>query len=185
MTAPLECADPILDTGAVGLARVAVEVAGGVVQLRVALLPEDALDREPALLAPRAWALTGGTRLHPQVRAGERVAADEILLTLDALGDFSVYTLTASAPAIDPFFAALRVRFRLGCEDPFDCRAPVAEPAGPRRSPSTSATSPRTMRASSRRCSTSCPPAGPRGPSAAKPTSGSRCSSCCARPPTR
>src|SRR6478735_4337796 len=53
----------------------------------------------------------------------------KIALSLDQIGDFSVYTLTFSDPNVDPFFASHKFRFRLDCDDPFDCREPgPAEP---------------------------------------------------------
>jgi hypothetical protein len=51
-------------------------------------------------------------------------------LTLDAIGDFSIYTLTVSGADIDPFFASRKLRFRLACDDPFDCRPPTAVSPG-------------------------------------------------------
>jgi hypothetical protein len=47
------------------------------------------------------------------------------VLTLDTLGDFSIYTLTVSGPDIDPFFGSTKVRFRLSCDDFFDCATPA------------------------------------------------------------
>ena len=135
MSTPLDCADPILAAGTVGLSSVAVHGAPDSA-LVVTLVPADALQREPALLDARSWSLTGGARLYPQIRSAERGAsAAEVVLGLDAEGDFSIYTLTASAPAVDPFFASLRVRFRLNCEDPFDCRVADAVPEAPPEEP--------------------------------------------------
>ncbi|HEY0786344.1 MAG TPA: baseplate J/gp47 family protein, partial [Acidobacteriaceae bacterium] len=80
------------------------------------------------LLKPASYTLTGGQRLFPQVThaalapAPPPSAPTQVLLTLDGEGDFSIYTLTVSGPNIDPFFASTRLRFRLGCQDRFDCR---------------------------------------------------------------
>ena len=48
---------------------------------------------------------------------------------LSGLGDFSIYTLTVNGPDIDPFFSSAKFRFRLACDDPFDCALPAAQPA--------------------------------------------------------
>src|SRR5262249_39690197 len=50
------------------------------------------------------------------------------LLTLNMEGDFSIYTLTVSGPDIDPFFSSAKLRFRLACDDRFDCRPPAQQP---------------------------------------------------------
>jgi len=52
-----------------------------------------------------------------------------VLLTFDQDGDFSIYTLTVNGPDIDPFFGSAKLRFRLACDDRFDCRQPAAQPA--------------------------------------------------------
>ena len=51
-----------------------------------------------------------------------------VVLQLDRIGDFSTYTLTVSGPDIDPFFASHKLRFRVGSDEPFDCRPPKPEP---------------------------------------------------------
>jgi hypothetical protein len=58
-------------------------------------------------------------------------------LTLDSIGDFSIYTLTVSGPGIDPFFASRKLRFRLACDDRFDCSQPAAPPPAPAKLPVT------------------------------------------------
>jgi hypothetical protein len=80
----------------------------------------------PFIFDPRSYTLTGGHRLFPRI---VEVAADtasdrQVILTLDTGGDFSIYTLTISGPGLDPFFTSRRLRFRLDCDDPFDCRGP-------------------------------------------------------------
>ena len=94
-----------------------------------------------------------------------------MLLTLDGLGDFSIYTLTVSGPDIDPFFSSRKLRFRLACDDQFDCRAPSPPPPSPAELPvaidylsKDYASFRQALRTSSRR-------ACPVGPSGAKPTS--------------
>jgi hypothetical protein len=85
------------------------------------------------LFDPRSYSLAGGQRLFPHVLRAEPyrptsppdVELRRVLLTLDSLGDFSVYTLTVSGPDIDPFFSSAKLRFRLACDDPFDCRPPL------------------------------------------------------------
>ena len=47
------------------------------------------------------------------------------------IGDFSVYTLTVNGNSIDPFFASRKLRFRLECDEPFDCRPPASPAASP------------------------------------------------------
>lgn len=128
--APLACPAPILRQGEVGVRR--VDVTDLPPSLTVTLLPDDALIRAPWLLDSRAYALTGGARMHPHVLAPvARVPGrnDQVVLSLDIAGDFSVYTLSINGPNVDPFFGGSEVRFRLGCEGAFDCRpAPVTSP---------------------------------------------------------
>lgn len=131
MTTPLiDCPAPVLPAGAQGVARVAVldETA----QIVVTFERPVTSPGQDYLLAPRAYALTGGQRLFPRVIAAARDTRPDappdpegrrVLLQLDTIGDFSIYTLTVSGPDIDPFFAEHKLRFRLACDDPFDCRA--------------------------------------------------------------
>src|SRR6478735_12544632 len=132
---------PILDCpvsaprpGTLGLMRVAVDDANARLVVTFEFknaatgvdlaLPATALD-------PRHYTISGGTRRFPHVVSAAAVAGSDrkIALSLDQIGDFSVYTLTFSDPNVDPFFASHKFRFRLDCDDPFDCREPgPAEP---------------------------------------------------------
>jgi hypothetical protein len=123
----LQCPQPELRPGAQGLARVAVDDRNAT--LVVTFLRPIALPAQAYLLDPRSYTLTGGQRRFPRVLTATPLTATppdptrpQVRLTLDILGDFSVYTLTVSGPDIDPFFASGRLRFRLACGDPFDCR---------------------------------------------------------------
>ncbi|HUZ03386.1 MAG TPA: hypothetical protein VMU89_23830 [Thermomicrobiaceae bacterium] len=133
---PLDCPDPVLRPNAQGIARVAVNDAQAqlVVTFTVPLTPAQRV----YAFDPRHYLLTGGERLFPHVvtatlfnPAGTPpdLVDRRVLLQLDGLGDFSIYTLTVSGPDVDPFFAGHRLRFRLACDDPFDCRPPAAPPA--------------------------------------------------------
>lgn len=128
--APLDCPSPTLHPGLVGVRR--VDVTDQPPSLTVVLVPSDALVQAPWLLDARAYALTGGARMHPHITRVDPVPgrSDEVLLTLDMAGDFSVYTLTIAGPGVDPFFGGARFRFRLGCEGDFDCR-PGLPPGAP------------------------------------------------------
>ena len=92
------------------------------------------------LLDRRSYTLSGGQRLFPRVLSAQLhnpVAGPpdllnrRVLLQLNQIGDFSIYTLTVSGPDIDPFFANRKLRFRLACDDPFDCRPPATPDAPP------------------------------------------------------
>ena len=126
----LNCPDPKL-RGGQGIQRVAVEAGA---RLVVTFFNPIVLPRESALLKASNYVLTGGSRLFPRVKKAELKASsppaltNQVILTLDGEGDFSIYTLTVSAPDIDPFFASRKLRFRLGCEDSFDCRVAPATP---------------------------------------------------------
>jgi hypothetical protein len=136
---PLDCSEPVLRAGAQGILRVAVPdgpprllitLAKEITDGAGATLPgaEYALDRG-------SYSLTGGQRRFPRIVAAELPApnlpnAREVALTLEVPGDFSIYTLSLSGPDVDPFFAERKLRFRLACDDPFDCR-PTPLPAAP------------------------------------------------------
>ncbi len=130
---------PILDCpvsaprpGTLGLMRVSVDDANSrllvTFEFKNATTGVDLALPATALEANR-YSITGGTRRFPHAVKAEAVAGSDrqILLTLDQIGDFSVYTLTFSDPNIDPYFTSHKFRFRLDCDDPFDCR----EPGGP------------------------------------------------------
>jgi hypothetical protein len=123
-----------LPPGAQGIARVAVDDARA--QLVVTFYRPITL-QQSYLSNPHSYSLTGGQRLFPHVLKAEiypqtsppELGNPRVLLTLDGLGDFSIYTLTVSGPDIDPFFSSYKLRFRLGCDDPFDCRLPLPTPS--------------------------------------------------------
>jgi Baseplate J-like protein len=130
----IDCPAPKLAPGAQGIERVAVDDAKA--QLVVTFVRAIAPGELPALLQRGSWTLTGGARIFPRILSAALPAAPDplnrtIVLALDVIGDFSVYTLSAGAPGIDPFFADAALRFRLACDDAFDCRAPVAAPPAP------------------------------------------------------
>lgn len=115
------------------MARVAVDDANA--KLTVVFLAPIVLPAQSYLLNPSNYMLTGGQSLFPRIvsaafppPASPPVPVDSVVLTLDAIGDFSIYTLTVSGPAIDPFFASRKLRFRLGCDDRFDCVPPALQP---------------------------------------------------------
>jgi hypothetical protein len=117
--------------------RVAVDDASA--QLIVTFFAPIPLSPPSYLVNPLSYSLTGGQRLFPRILKAERVApvspprgdSQSIVLTLDKSGDFSTYTLTVSGPDIDPFFGSAKLRFRLACDDAFDCRTAVEQPVPP------------------------------------------------------
>lgn len=81
-------------------------------------------EQKTRLRSPSAYALTGGSRIFPRIVSVEISAAPAEItaeLQLDEIGDFSIYTLTIGGPDVDSFFASHTLRFRLRCDDPFDC----------------------------------------------------------------
>ena len=128
------CSDPVLGVGKQGIARVAVDNSSA--ELRVTFLRPILLPDDDFLLDPRSYTLTGGQRLFPRVTQAVLLGpgspplseAAIVLLTLTGLGDFSVYTLTVSKSSIDPFFASRKLRFRVACDERFDCRPSAAAP---------------------------------------------------------
>jgi hypothetical protein len=127
----LDCPDPKLRANAQGIARVAVN--DGAAQL-IVTFAQPISPQEAYALNPRSYSLTGGQRLFPHIRTATlynptgtppELQGRRVLLQLDGEGDFSIYTLTISGPDIDPFFSSHTLRFRLACDEPFDCRAPA------------------------------------------------------------
>ena len=125
-TPSLRCPSPVLQAGMQGIARVAVDDA--LSQLTVVFLAPLTPPQAVYMLNPLSYSLTGGQRLFPKVLTAASTPQG-VRLTLDQTGDFSIYTLTVNGFDIDPFFAAVKLRFRLGCDDRFDCRPPALSPA--------------------------------------------------------
>ena len=128
----IECPDPVLPLGAQGLLRVAVDDAAS--QLVLTFAGVITLAQQADLLNPRSYSLSGGQRLFPRVLEAHMhnppgtppdLLNRRILLQLNQTGDFSIYTLFVSGAGIDPFFASRKLRFRLACDDAFDCRPPL------------------------------------------------------------
>src|SRR4051812_23273950 len=100
----LLCPGAELHPGMQGIDRIAVDDANA--RLLVTFFRPLALPVESHLLQPASYTLTGGQRLFPRVVAASvgpvssppTSAPLQVLLTLDGLGDFSVYTLTVSGP---------------------------------------------------------------------------------------
>ncbi len=123
----ISCPRPVPRASSQGLA--AVEVSHDQRELVVTFIAD--VPAGSSLFDGGRYSLTGGRRLHPRVVAvTSDVRPNQLVLRLDQPGDFSIYTLTVRGPDIDPFFAAKRFSFKIECEDPFDCRPPVA-PAPP------------------------------------------------------
>jgi hypothetical protein len=130
----VQCTDADLHAGMQGIERVAVNDAAA--QLLVTFYRWITLPLESYLLQASSYTLTGGQRLFPHVIKAEisppssppQSGSQQVLLTLDGLGDFSIYTLTVSGVDIDPFFNSCKLRFRLACDEQFDCRAPAPTP---------------------------------------------------------
>lgn len=131
----IHCPDTVLPEHAQGIVRIMVDDPD--------LLEIPRQDREkrlvvkfkepvtPSLLKASAYSLTGGQRIFPRIvsaapldKNNSQVDRDDsrVVLTLDKVGDYSIYTLTVNSPDIDPLFASGKLRFRLACDDPFDCR---------------------------------------------------------------
>lgn len=129
----LDCPVSAPRPGTLGLLRVAVDDANA--QLLVTFELKSAgsgadLPLPASIFSANRYTISGGSRRFPHVVTTAPVAGNDrqALLTLDQIGDFSIYTLTFVDPLVDPYFASHRFRFRLDCDDPFDCRAPVAPP---------------------------------------------------------
>jgi hypothetical protein len=125
-----------------GIDRVAVDDANA--RLTVVFVSPVTLPAQNFLLSPSSYALTGGQRLFPRILQADfppptspPSPIESVILTLDAIGDFSIYTLTVSGPAMDPFFASRKLRFRLACDDRFDCSQSAAQSPPPAKLPVT------------------------------------------------
>ncbi len=127
---PIRCPKATLAPSAQGLLRVTVLDDTAQLILRFA----EAVPSPGPLLLAATYVLTGGERIFPRVLS---VSAYEpadtptalqnrrLLLQLDQIGDFSVYTLTVGGPGLDPLFSSIQLRFRLACDAAFDCRPPA------------------------------------------------------------
>jgi len=124
----IQCSSPILAPGAQGVARVAVDDANA--RLIVTFLAPITPAQQVYLTNPLSYTLTGGQRLFPRILSATPGSDNQsVALALSGLGDFSIYTLTVNGPDIDPFFGSAKFRFRLACDDPFDCATPSAQAA--------------------------------------------------------
>src|SRR5262252_4726795 len=129
----INCPAPNLRAGAQGLARVAVDDTHALLLATFEIPVTQAY-----LLDPRSYNLTGGARIFPRILDAKLASAMSppagdnrtVVLALDQVGDFSIYTLTAAGPDLDPFFSSRKLRFRIACDDRFDCR-PAATPPPP------------------------------------------------------
>jgi hypothetical protein len=87
--------------------------------------------------------ITGGERVRTvavrPIQDGDWSADDSHLilsLTVAAPGDFSLYTLTANSPLLDPYFSSAPFSFKARCPSDLDCRpAPPVCPAPPSGAP--------------------------------------------------
>ncbi len=134
LTPSIQCPAPVPGPGSQGIVRVAVDDANA--KLTVVFLAPIVLPDQAFLLNPLSYSLTGGQRLFPRILKAEVApptsppsSNPSVILTLDSEGDFSIYTLTVSGPKIDPFFSSAKLRFRLACDDRFDCRQAAAPTA--------------------------------------------------------
>jgi hypothetical protein len=130
----IQCSNVTLRPGAQGIKRVGVD--DGNARLTVVFAAPISLPEQSYLFETKSYNLTGGQRLFPRIlnvtpqNVTSPPAPDgpAVVLSLDGLGDFSIYTLTISGPDIDPFFSSAKLRFRLACDDRFDCQAPATAP---------------------------------------------------------
>src|SRR5437016_9767626 len=128
------CPDPKLRANAQGIERVAVDDMRA--QLLVTFEQPITPSQQTYLLNSRSYSLSGGERLFPHVLTATLNPSGTppelhdrlVQLKLDSIGDFSIYTLTVNGPDIDPFFSSHKLRFRVDCDDPFDCREPAPVP---------------------------------------------------------
>ena len=128
--APLDCPQPTLLHGMVGLKRVDVSDTDTTltVTFEGTFPPPEHPEVANEVLDPRKWVLTGGSRIHPRIVGVDSAGTNAVVLRLDQGGDFSIYSLTLLGEHVDPVLATRQIRFRLRCELPFDCR-PDGRPA--------------------------------------------------------
>lgn len=131
LTSSIQCPSRVLAAGMQGILRVAVDDQNA--KLTVIFKAPIVLPDQVFLQNPLNFNLTGGERIRPVVLKAEIASSTSppqanpgVILTLDMLGDFSIYTLTVSGASIDPFFSSAKLRFRLACEDKFDCKPTIA-----------------------------------------------------------
>lgn len=135
ITPSIQCPGATLRPGTQGIKRVAVDDANS--RLTVLFGAPITAKQRLYLFKPQSYSLTGGQRRFPRILKAEpsRTASppdpndQSVVLTLDGPGDFSIYTLTVSGPDIDPFLSSAKLRFRLACDDQFDCRQPAVQPS--------------------------------------------------------
>ncbi|HYK05714.1 MAG TPA: baseplate J/gp47 family protein [Thermoanaerobaculia bacterium] len=129
----IRCPRASIAENAQGILR--VEVHDDTAQLVVRFAQDVSDPSQAFLFQPGSYTLTGGDRIFPRVVSvapapfnppGTPAALIDrrVLLQLDRIGDFSIYTLTVSGPGLDPFFSSIKLRFRLECDAAFDCRPP-------------------------------------------------------------
>ena len=90
--------------------------------------------------ARQTFPITGGKRVPAGPLAGEvqtvavngNAADDFLQLTVQPIGDYSIYTLRIDHPNIDPLFSSISFKFRPGCFNA-DC-SPEWKPAAHRQS---------------------------------------------------
>ena len=129
----IHCPAPDLAPGAQGVARVAVDDANK--KLTVIFMVPITPSQASYLGNPLSYTLTGGQRTFPRILSAvlpvpsspPSLDSQSVVLTLDTLGDFSIYTLTVGGLDMDPFFSCAKLRFRLACDSPFDCAPPAAQ----------------------------------------------------------
>lgn len=146
-TAPsIHCPNATPAAGKQGMLRISFLPAadGSVDETKLVVTFIQPIATTPFLLEVRSYSMTGGQRIFPRIVSVEKYppdmphdfSHDSVVLKLNEVGDFSVYTLTVNEPEdgqeLDPFFASKKLRFRVQCDDPFDCRPPEQETPAPK-----------------------------------------------------
>ena len=123
LTPSVQCPDPVLGPGMLGIDRVAVDDANA--RLTVVFLSPVALPAQNFLLTPSSYTLTGGQRLFPRILrvdfpppTSPPSPIESVILTLDAIGDFSILYADCERPRYRSVF----------------CQPQAAIPPGLRRS---------------------------------------------------